>query len=167
MRCIIGLALALLLCPLIVICCPEDRFIREHCAVRGCCCCTLLVSRATTETRALATIPCQCNVNRACSLFSRERECAGSVPTSLLRTGFKPALRALPLCPPARCYTIRCGGTLARRTQRDVTEMERNLMSRMHAQDKNRFRAVGLSSVLILVRGDCQAGGVGCPPRSA
>ena len=30
-------------------------------------------------------------------------------------------------------------------------DMERNLMSRMHAQDKNRFRAVGLSSVLLLV----------------
>ncbi|CAM9246564.1 unnamed protein product [Ectocarpus sp. 12 AP-2014] len=30
-------------------------------------------------------------------------------------------------------------------------EMERNLMSRMHAQDKNRFRAVGLSSLLILI----------------
>lgn len=32
-----------------------------------------------------------------------------------------------------------------------LADMERNLMSRMHAQDKNRFRAVGLSSVLLLV----------------
>lgn len=33
-----------------------------------------------------------------------------------------------------------------------LADMERNLMLRMHAQDKNRFRAVGLSSLLLLVR---------------
>ncbi|CAN0131344.1 unnamed protein product, partial [Ectocarpus fasciculatus] len=42
-------------------------------------------------------------------------------------------------------------GDLPHQVSELYAEMERNLMSRMHAQDKNRFRAVGLSSVLILV----------------
>ncbi|CAN0206839.1 unnamed protein product, partial [Ectocarpus sp. 13 AM-2016] len=42
-------------------------------------------------------------------------------------------------------------GDLPNQVSELYAEMERNLMSRMHAQDKNRFRAVGLSSLLILI----------------
>eukprot|EP00752_Nemacystus_decipiens_P012697 g11249.t1 len=42
-------------------------------------------------------------------------------------------------------------GDLPHQVSELYAEMERNLMSRMHAQDKNRFRAVGLSSVLLLI----------------
>lgn len=43
------------------------------------------------------------------------------------------------------------GGGLPHQVSELYAEMERTLMSKMHAQDKNRFRALGLSGVLLLV----------------
>lgn len=43
------------------------------------------------------------------------------------------------------------GGGLPHQVSELYAEMERTLMSKMHAQDKNQFRAIGLSGVLLLV----------------